>query len=99
MSDQVMITWTDSTGTYENSFLLENPTLEEVRQAQSGFMMMPMPQMGGAVPETDAQFYARISFNMVNQIMQQAQQMKQNQLMASVPPVTVTPVEAVTKDE
>jgi hypothetical protein len=90
MSDQVTITWTDAVGTFTNTFAIENPSLAEVRATLTGSMLVPTPKA-----ETDAEFYARISLNMVNQVMYQAQQQRQQQAMSLVPPVVVTPVEPI----
>jgi hypothetical protein len=96
MSDRVDITWTDAIGSYTSSFLIENPALADVRKAYTGMMFMPMgPE---AKTETDEEFYARISLQMINQVMNQAQQNQMSQAMAAVPPVSITPVELTAKE-
>jgi hypothetical protein len=97
MSDQVSITWTDATGVYTNEFLIESPTLEDVKKSFTVTMMMPGQESNKE--ETPEDFYSRVSFQMINQVMAQVQQNKQHQAMQLVPPITVTPLEAKTKDE
>jgi hypothetical protein len=57
MTDQVSITWTDATGTYTSAFLIENPTLAEVKAALSSPMM---PVVVAPKAETPEEFYARV---------------------------------------
>lgn len=90
MTDQVTITWVDATGTYTSSFTIENPTLDQVKNSKSNMpMMIPDPK----AEVTDAEFYAGLSSQMVNQVLSQTQQNMMHQAMSQVPPVSVTPVD------
>lgn len=85
MADTVMIEWTDDTGTYTNSFSIENPTLEDVKKATPF-----MPTVGTPPPD---QFYANLSQQMINQVLAMAQQAKQQQVMQAIPPISAVPME------
>jgi hypothetical protein len=93
MTDHVLITWTDDSGAYTNEFMIENPTLAEVKTAyvdQRGIGVMPM---GATAPLTAEAFYAALSERLVNQVLAFAQQHKQQKVIQAIPPIAIVPVE------
>lgn len=89
MADQVTMTWTDTGGTYSSTFMIENPTLADVKEAYSKSMAMP----GAGEEKSNDEFYAGMSQNLVNQVLQYAQNYKQHLAIQSIPPIVVSPVE------
>jgi hypothetical protein len=89
MADQVTMTWTDATGTYTNSFTIENPTLGDVKAAYSNqFAAMAMGDPG-ARAVSDEEFYTNLSQRLINDTLSFAQGYKHQQAIAAVPPIEI----------